>query len=418
MAEDSKLPKPLEGRTVIDVTTALAGPYATLVLAGLGARVIKIENPDGGEQSRNNSPYLGKEGVKLARDSEDDMSLAMINRSRNKLGVTLNLKHPKGRGIFNDLAGKADILVENFSRGTMDRLGVGYSAIRAINPRMIYCSITGFGTTGEAGEGTGKAMDAIVQALSGLMLTSGLPDDPPIRVGVPFGDLIAPLFGVVGILAALDHATRTGQGQHVDVSMLGALSSLVGVETFDAIARLGRPTRTGLRVPRLAMFGVFRAGDGYVAICAPKDDEAAKVFTVMGQPDLIKEERFRTRDSRVLHAQALNDLVEQWTTTLPSAEVAARLERGGVAAAEVRSPAAAMRDPRVVERGESVLLEHPIFGPVGDVYGMGLPIHFSDSWAGFDLPAPKLGEHNAAIYGNWLGYSQDRIATLHAEGVI
>src|SRR5262245_56487739 len=261
--------KPLEHITVLDVTTALAGPFATLVLAGLGARVIKVENPVSGDTSRNNAPYLGVNGPTLTRQHADDVSISSINRLRNKLGVTLNLKHPQARDVFADLVAKSDVLVENFSFGVLDRLGVGYDFARTINPRIVFCSITGFGTTGDGGPG--KAMDTIIQALSGVMQTSGGPDDPPVRVGFPVADLGAPLFGVVGILAALHQAQRTGTGQHVDISMLGTVTSLLADEPFDALSRCGVPVRTGPTSPRLTPFGVYRARDGHVAICAPTD---------------------------------------------------------------------------------------------------------------------------------------------------
>ena len=169
---------PLEDVTVLDLTTALAGPFATLLLAGLGAKVIKIENPiGGGDTCRSNAPYLGSEGATLARQHDDDVSISALNRLRNKQGVTLNLKHPAARGVFADLVKTADVIVENFTRGTLDRLGVGYTFAQQVNPRIVFCSITGFGSEGEPG--TGKAMDAIIQALSGVMLTSGGPGDPP-----------------------------------------------------------------------------------------------------------------------------------------------------------------------------------------------------------------------------------------------
>jgi CoA:oxalate CoA-transferase len=247
---EQTLRKPLDGITVLDLTVALAGPFATLILAGLGAKVIKVENPTGGDSCRTNAPYLGPHGPRLSRESEDDISVSALNRLRNKLGVTLNLKHPDARTVYADLVRKSDIVVENFSRGTLDKLSIGYTFARDVNPKVIYCSITGFGSTPDASPA--KAMDAIVQALSGTMMTSGGLGDPPIRVGLPIGDLTAPLFGVIGILAALHQAQHSGQGQHIDVSMLGALTMMVAVETFDLLERCGIAQRTGLTVPRLA----------------------------------------------------------------------------------------------------------------------------------------------------------------------
>jgi CoA:oxalate CoA-transferase len=398
------------------MTTALAGPFATLLLAGLGAKVIKIENPASLDSCRENAPYLGASGATLTRQHPDDVSVSAINRLRNKLGVTLNLKHPEAKGVFADLVRKADLVVENFSRGTMDKLGAGYAFAREVNPRIVYCSITGFGSEGEPG--SGKALDAIIQALSGVMLTSGSVGDPPVRVGVPFADLSAPLFAVIGVLAALHQAQRTGVGQHVDVSMLGVLTMMVAGEPFDILERCGVPQRTGQTVPRLAPFGVYPARDGYLAICAHTEAFARNVFSAIGRPELNRDERFNTRDARVQNVAEVDEIVEQFTRALTVAEAVAKLEDAGVPVAEVRGPTAAVRDPRVVARGETVPLLHPKFGAVDDVYGMGMPIKFSAAWVGFDQPAPQPAEHNDAVYGDLLGYSPERIEELRLQRVI
>ena len=378
--------------------------------------MIKVENPAGGDSCRTNAPYLGANGPKLTRESEDDISVSALNRLRNKLGVTLNLKHPDARSVFADLVRKSDIVVENSSRGTMDRLGVGYAFARDINPRIIYCSITGFGSTPDASPA--KAMDSIVQALSGAMMTSGGPDDPPIRVGLPIGDLTAPLFGVIGVLAALHQAQHTGQGQHIDVSMLGALTMVVAVETFGLLERCGIPQRTGLTVPRLAPFGLYRTKDGYISICAPQETFARSLFEAMGRPDLTDDPRFQTRDARVENVRALDTLIGEFTSRYTNSEAIAILEHAGVPSAEVRDPDEAVRDPRVLARGETVRLEHPKFGAVDEVYGMGIPIRFSEATVGLDQPAPGLGEHNEAVYGGTLGYSKDYLERLKSDGVI
>lgn len=408
---------PLQDITVLDLTTALAGPFATLLLAGLGARVVKIENPiGGGDSCRSNAPYLGSEGGTLARRHADDISVSALNRLRNKLAVTLNLKHPEARGVYADLVKTADVIVENFSRGTLDRLGAGYPFARELNPRIVYCSITGFGSEGEPG--TGKAMDAIIQALSGVMLTSGGPNDPPVRIGVPFADLTAPLFGVIGVLAAIHQAQRTGIGQHVDVSMLGVMTMMVAGEPFDLLERCGVPQRTGLSVPRLAPFGMYRAKDGYVSICAPTEVFARSLFQAIGRPDLATHPRFAKRDDRVVNVAEVDAIIEAFTCSRTSAEVIAALEEYGVPVAEVRDPKDAVRDPRVVSRGETVPLLHPKYGAVEEVYGMGMPIKFSEAQAGFDQPPPGLGEHNRAVYCGLLGYSEERLEELKTRQVI
>jgi len=308
------------------------------------------------------------------------------------------------------------MVVENSSRGTLDRLGVGYSFAREINPKVIFCSITGFGSTPDAS--SAKAMDSIVQALSGTMMTSGGPGDPPIRVGLPIGDLTAPLFGVIGVLAALHQAQHTGQGQHVDVSMLGALTMMVAVETFDLLERCGIPQRTGLTVPRLAPFGLYRTRDGYVSICAPQEAFARSLFEAVGRADLIDDPRFRTRDARVENVDELDRIIGEFTGLRTKAEALAILQSAGVPSAEVRDPDEAVRDPRVLSRGETVRLEHPKFGVVDEVYGMGIPIKFSEASAGFDQPPPALGEHNDAVYGGMLGYSRERLEKLKLSGAI
>jgi CoA:oxalate CoA-transferase len=406
--------RPLEGITVLDLTTALAGPYATFLLAGLGARVIKIENPAGPDTCRANPPYLGPEGPHLTRQHPDDISVSAINRLRNKLAVTLNMKHPASRAVFAKLVQKADMLVENFSRGALDRLGAGYADVHRVNPRLLYCSITGFGSQGE---GSGKAMDAIIQALSGAMMTSGAVGDPPVRFGVPFADLCTPLFGVIGLLAALHQTQRTGIGQHIDVSMLGVMTSMVASEPFDLLAQCGVPQRTGQTVPRLAPFGVYATADGYVAICAPTEAFAASLFHAIGRPELCDDPRFGTRDARVQNVVEVDGVVSDFTRVRSNSDVVALLARAGVPAAEVRDPAAAVRDPRVVSRGETVRLHHPA-APDADVYGPGVPIVFSDATISLDQPPPGIGEHNEAIYGELLGYAPAELQALHAEGVI
>ncbi|MFD5825279.1 CaiB/BaiF CoA transferase family protein [Lentzea sp. NPDC060358] len=407
--------QPLAGRTVVDLTTALAGPYATLVLGGLGARVIKVENPrTGGDSSRGNAPYLGRDGLGLGRVHADDVSVSMLLRGRNKESVTLDLKHPGGRDVLTDLVRHADVLVENYSAGVTERLGIGPAAMLAVNPRLVYTSISGFGAQG----GPAKAMDTIVQALSGIMGTAGREGDDPVRNGLPVGDLVAPLFAVIGTLAAVVQADRTGAGQHVDVSMLGALTSLVACEPFDAYAAVGLAQRTGSHVPRLAPFGLFEAVDGWLALCGPTDRFAAGVFQAMGDPALAADPRFATRDARVANAGVLHELIGRWTAGRRRAEVVALLVGNGVPAAEVREPAEAVRDPLVRARREVVALAHPVHGATADISATGVPIVFSGADAGFDRPAPALGEHNDPVYGELLGYSGDRLASLRADGVI
>ncbi|MFE5410852.1 CaiB/BaiF CoA transferase family protein [Microbacterium sp. NPDC056569] len=408
---------PLAGKTVIDLTTALAGPYATLLLASLGARVIKVENPArGGDSSRNNSPYVTADGLQMRRTGPDDMSVSMMARGRGKESVTLNLKHPESRSVFFDLVRHADIVVENYSAGVTRRLGIDYAAVQQVNPRIVYTSISGFGAQGVSGEG--KAMDTIIQALSGVMMTAGEPGDAPIRFGLPIGDLVAPLFAVIGTLAAVMDAEATGEGQHVDVSMLGSLTSLVACEPFDALESVGFPLRTGAVVPRLAPFGTFQSADGWFAICAPTDQFAEGTLAAMDNGHLADDPRFSSRDARVSHADALHGMIAEWAATRSSAEVLSALERNGVPAAPVRDTATAVRDDIVTSRREVVPLVHPRFGHFEGLYGSGLPVVFSRSSADLSRPAPGLGEHTRDVLAELLGYDEERVEALRRDGVL
>ena len=281
---------------------------------------------------------------------------------------------------------------------------------------MLFRSISGFGS--DAGPGAPKALDTVIQALSGVMYVSGDEGDPPVRVGLTIADLTAALFGTIGALAALHQARRTGIGQHVDVSMLGALTSLIAAEAYEAMEKAGASVRSGQSVQRLAPFGTYRASDGHIAICAYTDAFAHRLFDVMGRKDLLADERFRTRDARVRYYRELDLEIDRWSSAKTGGEAVAVLHAAGVPAAEVRDPKVAVHDPRVMVRGETVPLVHPRYGAAYGIRAMGLPIRFSDAKAGFDQPPPALGEHNQRVYGEILGYDAKRIAELRAEGVI
>ena len=408
---------PLEGIRVIDLTRALAGPFCTLTLAGLGAEVIKVEDPHGGDIARGNAPYVSERdaALTLAATGPDDFSLAMLTRNRGKRSITLNLKHPEAAGVFADLVTHADVVVENFSSGTADRLGVGYAAAAAANPAIIYCSISGFGAGNDPGV---RAMDTIIQALSGAMLASGGPGDPPIRIGLPMADVLAPIWAVVGILAALHRRDACGAGEYVDVSMLGALTSLVATEDWAALERLGQPLRTGPTLPRLSPFGIYRCTDGWVAIVAPQDRLATALFEAIDRPELGEDPRFATRDARVHHDAELTAEIERWSGAHTVAEVISALEAARVPVAPVRSPQEAVHDPRVVSRGETLAVDHPDLGAVEDLRTAGVPIALTCGRVGFELPAARLGQHTDEILGGLLGYSTERRERLRAAGVI
>ncbi|WP_426228209.1 CaiB/BaiF CoA transferase family protein [Pseudarthrobacter sp. DSP2-3-2b1] len=402
--------KPLDGTIVLDLTTALSGPYATMLLASLGARVIKIENPQtGGDSSRNNAPYVTKEGISLQRSSSEDMSLSMMLRGRNKESVLLDLKSGTGREVFLELASQAHVVVENYSPGVTRRLGIDYDAVSAVNPRIIYTSITGFGTAG--GTDGLKAMDAIIQAMSGVMFTAGEEGQDPVRFGLPMGDLIAPLYAVIGTLAAQRHLDLTGEGQFVDVSMLGSLTSLVAIEPFETLEALGIPQRTGSHVPRLAPFGTFATRNGFFALSAPTDPMARSVFAGIGMAELGADPRFSTRDGRVSHSSQLHGIIQDWAAGLDNHDAVTRLAAAGAPVAPVRQPAEAIRDAQVLARGEVV----PLIGKAGaegTIYASGVPIQMSRVTTTLDNPAHALGADTESVLGGMLGYTPERIATI------
>jgi crotonobetainyl-CoA:carnitine CoA-transferase CaiB-like acyl-CoA transferase len=346
---------------------------------------------------------------------ESDMSLSTLNRSPGKHSVTLDLKKPGALEVFFDLVRRADVVVENFTAGTADRLGIGYEATHRTNPRVVYCSISGFGQ----GAGVGvPTMDSVIQALSGLMMSNGAPDDPPIRVGIPIADNVAPLFAVIGILAALRRRETTGQGQHVDVSMLGAMTSLVATEDWEAMEQLSQPLRTGSTLPRLAPFGIFRCRDGHVAIVAPEDRMAHDLFRAMGRADLLDDPRLATRDGRVSDPGLVEDLIGAWTTERTVDEVVKVLQSERVGVAPVRTQAEAVNDPGVVERGETRPVAHPKLGEIPGIRTSGVPIKFSDQTTGFAFAARVLGHDNDAVFGGLLGYSAELLDELRESGII
>jgi crotonobetainyl-CoA:carnitine CoA-transferase CaiB-like acyl-CoA transferase len=416
VADCNAAPRPLSGLRVLDLTMALAGPYCTLMLGGMGAEVIKVESRRGGDLARSNPPFAGDEGFHFGPMREEDISVSILARARNKKSITLDLKSDRGRELFMKLVETADVLVENMSDGTAERLGVGYQAVRKINPKLIYASIAGLGDANPFPNL--KAMDIIVQAYSGVMDVTGQANGPPVRFGLPIADLLAPLYALNGILAALIQRGVTGSGQNIKVSMLDCLASLLAVEHFDVLKRFGFPARTGNHMNRLAPFGLFETRDGYVAIAATADEWVRSLFEAMGQDERKSDPRFASRGARALNADAVNGLIESWTRGMTSEQVVEELlTKRGVPCVRVRSVYEVLDDPLLRASGALQPLLHPRFGPI-DAVGMGMPIKFSAAVAAFDQPAPELGAHNQEIYGALLGLSAADLTDLTTQGVI
>lgn len=410
--------KPLEGVRVLDLTVALAGPYGSLLLGGLGAEVIRVESPGGGDIARNNPPYVNQDGIHFGVRREDDVSLSILNRARNKKSVTLDLKSAEGKALFMRLVRECDVLIENASEGATARLGVDYESVRAANPRIIYASIKAFGEPSPYPQL--KGMDIIVQALSGIMDVTGFADGPPTRLGLPLADMIAPLFAVNGILSALIHRGRTGVGQQVQVSMLDCLASLVAEEHFDVYLREGYPKRSGNFLERLTPFGVYETRDGYVALVAFQPEWFKQLTEALGQPELAQDPRFSALGPRTKNSGEINAILQNWLRSRTSVEVIHELqEKRGVPCAEVRTPQQVLSDTYLQQRGAVVPLEHAGLSASGtSAMGMGLPIQFSASPVGFDQPAQALGASNTEVYCGLLKLSEAELRQLREQGVV
>ena len=393
--------RPLGDLLVLDLTIFLSGPFATQILGGLGARVMKVEQPGLGDPARANPPYYGPRGLHSARPGPGDLSLSLLKRNRNKESVTLNLKHEEGKAIFRELARRADVLVENFAPGVMARLGLDEPVLREINPRLVYCSITGFGQEGPYRRV--PAYDIVVQAMSGLMAATGEPDGPPTRAGISAADLTAGLYATIGILAALHQRDRDpdgqgGLGQYLDVAMLDALFSLVFDEALDVQVARGESPRTGNRRPRLAPFAVYEAADGFIAICAVTDAQVASLFAAMGRPDLAGDPRYATLEARAGRPDEVDALVGEWIRAHPKADLWRALEEARVPAGPVADVPELLTDPQLHQRGMVAPLEHPTAGTAEGAVAAGLPLKFSRAHAALDRPTRTLASSASHCY--------------------
>ncbi len=360
------MPK-LSGIRVLDLSRVLAGPYCTALLADMGADVIKIEPPGAGDDARHLGPFVDGESVYFAQ------------MNRGKRSITLNLKHPEGRAVLHELVRGADVLVENFRPGVTERLGVDYPTLKAINPRLIYASISGFGQTGPLSHR--PAYDIIVQAMSGLMSVTGHPDGPPTRVGESIGDLCAGLFAAWAIGMALIGRERSGEGEHLDIAMFDALFSLqlTGIAQYLASGRA--PQRVGNRHPVSTPFDTYRAADGLVVIAVANDALFARLAALIGHPRLADDPRFATDPARTANEPELRALIEGWTGRYRVEEVVERCEAASIPASPIWDLAQAATSEHARERALLSPVDHPV---AGALLVAGQPVKF----VGQPPPAP------------------------------
>ncbi|MGE0417091.1 MAG: CaiB/BaiF CoA transferase family protein [Acetobacteraceae bacterium] len=394
---------PLAGITVLDFGQIYQGPYATFLMAKGGADVIKIEPPTGEPLRRR----------VMATGGETTLPMAMLNA--NKRGITLNLKSPRGKDLLKQMVARADVLLENFSPGTMDDLGVGYDVLKQVNPRLVYATGTGFGISGP--DRDNLAMDFTIQAVSGIMSVTGQPDGPPTKAGPTLVDFMGGIHLYAAVMTALFQRDRTGQGQLVEVAMQEAVYSSLAA-SYDYHHKTGKvPPRAGNRQAGLssAPYNTFVTTDGHVAIHVVTEQHWLNLLDAMGRQDLKDDPRFRTHPDRAKHMEETEAVVTAWTRNQDKASVVATLKGFKVPCAPVRNAIEVMNDPHMHQRGMLQRIDHP---SLGEIVVPSSPLRLHGSERVEAVPSPKLGQHNEEIYGQWLGLGAEGVAALKRDGVI
>jgi formyl-CoA transferase/CoA:oxalate CoA-transferase len=388
---------------VLDFTRVLSGPFATMVLADLGADVVKIERPGSGDETRGVVRYEG-------RTEQDEDYFYVANR--NKRSLTLDLKNPAGNAAARRLAAGADVLVENFSGGVMERLGLDDATLRPLNPGLIYCSISGFGQVGPYRDH--KSYDGIIQAMAGVMSVTGERDGPPLRTGIMIGDLSGALYGVIGILAALRERERSGLGQVVDVSLFASLISLLTVNAAEYLANGRVPSATGSDNPNRSPARAFRAGDGrHLQLMAATPNLWAAFCRAAELTHLMEDERFRTHQDRLAHREELSALIEKRLRERTRDDWVKLLNDAGVPCGPVNSLDEVFADPQVVATSLLTTVEHPRSGPIRQVAP---PLRLSRTGAAIRSAPPLLGADTDAALADWAEMTADEVEALRARG--
>jgi crotonobetainyl-CoA:carnitine CoA-transferase CaiB-like acyl-CoA transferase len=389
----------LDDVTVLDLTRVLSGPYCTMLLADMGARVIKIEQPGTGDDTRAwGPPFL------------DGESAYFLSINRNKESVTLDFKHPEGRAIVEQLLARCDVLVENFRPGTLAKLGLDYRSLSQRFPRLIYCSVSGFGQTGPRRAEPGY--DAVIQGEGGLMSITGAPDGPPFRLGVAIADIVSGMFAAYGVSMALYARERTGRGQEVDIAMLDAVSALLTYQAGNYFASGKVPVRLGNRHPSIVPYETFAASDGEFVLAVGTDEQWKKFCAVAG---LDLGERFATNRQRVTGYDELRPLVAARLATEPREHWIARLSAIGVPCGSVRNFEELFQDPQVRAREMVTSIAHDT---IGALEVLGVPVKLSGTPGAIRTPPPRLGQHTEAVLRHDLGLADDVVTRLREQRVI
>jgi crotonobetainyl-CoA:carnitine CoA-transferase CaiB-like acyl-CoA transferase len=390
---------PLDGIMVLDLTRVLSGPYCTMLLADMGARVVKIEQPGKGDDTRAwGPPFLEGE------------SAYFLSINRNKESVTLDFKHPDGRAILDRLVARADVLVENFRPGTLGKVGLDYRTLAPGHPRLVYCSVSGFGQTGPRTKEPGY--DAVMQGEGGLMSITGSPDGPPYRLGVAIADIVSGMFAAYGVAMALLARERTGKGQEVDVAMLDAVTALLTYQAGNFFASGKAPTRLGNRHPSIVPYETFAASDGDFVLAVGNDDQWRRFCAIAELPE---EPQFATNRQRVTAYDALRPFVADRLRTKPRQHWIERLNAAGVPCGSVRNLQELFDDPHLEAREMIARVEH---ATIGQLRTLGVNVKLSDTPGGVRTAPPTLGQHTDAVLQNDIGLHAEQIEALRRNGVI
>lgn len=391
---------PLEGFKVLDLSRTLAGPYATMMLADMGADVIKVEEPKFGDESRRFMP-----------PKWNDESCYYLAANRNKRGITVNLKAPEGIEIIKELVKDADVLVENFRTGTMEKLGLGYDVLKDINPRLIFCSISGFGRTGPEKDRAGY--DVLLQAFGGLMSITG-EEDQPAKAGMSIADITAGMFAAFGIVSALHGAKKTGRGQYLDISLLDSQVALLNHMAIGYMAEGTYPKRMGTAHGSLVPYRGFKTGDNDVVIAVANDGLWNKMCSALEWTDLENEEKYKVNFNRVKYRDELEAIIQQRFLQMTSEEITEKLDCAGVPCGPIQTIDQVLNHPQVIARNMMMDIEHP---NIPNLKVPAFPVKFSETPAQVRYAPPLLGEHTEEVL-NSLGYSDEEKAKLRENSVI